>query len=82
MRQDFTEAEILERLEMSLRRMPERRQMIFLAVRLDGESYAKLAERTGLSVRKIECEVAAALVQLDRALHNRHPARWWRRWFG
>jgi RNA polymerase sigma-70 factor (ECF subfamily) len=82
MQRDFTEAELLERLEMSLRRMPERRRMIFLAVHLDGESYAKLAERTGLSVRNIECEVAAALLQLDDALRGSSPESWWRRWFG
>ena len=85
MQQDLTETELLERLEMALRRMPELRRMIFLAVRLDGASYTKLAERTGLSVKQVEREVARAIAQIDRCLEQRKavPARlWWRRWFG
>lgn len=81
MREDLTRDEILLRLDFGLRRMPKRRRMIFLAVRLDGASYAELAERTGLSIRQVEREVAAALVQLDRAVHDNPSDRWWRRWF-
>ena len=81
MGEDLTRDEILQRLDIGLRRMPKRRRMIFLAVRLDGASYAELAERTGLSIRQVEREVAAALVQLDRAAHDDPSGCWWHRWF-
>jgi len=61
--------------------MPERRRTIFLALRLDGASYAELAERTGLSVRQIERELAPALVQLRRAVREGACEPRWRRWF-
>jgi RNA polymerase sigma-70 factor (ECF subfamily) len=79
MRQDLTRDEILQRLDTGLRRMPKRRRMIFLAVRLDDASYAELAERTGLAVRQVEREIAAALLQLDDALCGRQSLPWWRR---
>lgn len=79
MRQDLTEAEILERLEIGLQSMPKRRRMIFLAVRQGGASYAELAEQTGLSVRQVEREIAAALLQLDDALCGGQSLPWWRR---
>lgn len=81
MRANLTRDEILQRLDIGLRRMPRWRRMIFLAVRLDGASYAELAEKTGLSVRQVEREVAAALVQLDRVLHDDSSDCWWQRWF-
>lgn len=81
MPEDLTEAEILARLEIGLQRMPEQRRAIFLAVRLDGASYAELAERIGVTVQQIEREVAAALVELDRAVHDDPSDCWWRRWF-
>jgi RNA polymerase sigma-70 factor (ECF subfamily) len=79
MGEDLTDAEILERLNRELRRMPKRRRMIFLAVRLDGASYIDLAEQTGLAVRQVEREIAAALLQLDDALCGRQSLPWWRR---
>jgi RNA polymerase sigma-70 factor (ECF subfamily) len=79
MRQDLKESEILDRLEIGLQCMPKRRRMIFLAVRLDGASYAELAEQTGLSALQIEREVAAALLQLDDALCGRQSLPWWSR---
>ena len=61
--------------------MPERRRTIFLALRLNGASYAELAERTELSVRKIERELAVALVQLRRAVREGVCEPLWQRWF-
>lgn len=73
--------ELLARLEVALHSLPRRRREIFLAVRLDGTSYAELAEKTGLTVRQIEREVARAIAQIDRALDGRRPERGWRRLF-
>ena len=76
---NLTRAEVLERIEAALARMPERRRAIFLAVRLDGTSYAEIAERSGLSVLQVEREIAAALLQLDDALCAAPHSPWWRR---
>jgi RNA polymerase sigma-70 factor (ECF subfamily) len=77
--EDLTEAESLGRLNRELRRMPKRCRVIFLAVRLDGASYAELAEQTGLSIRQVEREIAAALLQLDDALCGQQSLPWWSR---
>lgn len=73
---------LLARIEAALLTLPPTRREIFLAVRLDGASYAELAEQTGLPIKRVEREVATALVQIDRALHDPRPQAWWRRWFG
>lgn len=75
----FTEAEVLERLERALARMPERRRAVFLAARQEGLGYAEIAERNGIAVRQVEREIAAAVLQLDDAVAGRVP--WWRRLF-
>ncbi len=80
-----SDPELLARIEAALLTLPRRRRAIFLAVRLDGTSYAELAERTGLSIRQVEREVARAIAHIDRRLERRErpPLRpWWRCWFG
>jgi RNA polymerase sigma-70 factor (ECF subfamily) len=74
--------ELLARIEAALLLLPRMRRQIFLAVCRDDASYAALAGQTGLSTNQVEREVAAALVQIDRALHDPGPDPWWRRWFG
>jgi RNA polymerase sigma-70 factor (ECF subfamily) len=84
-RDQQADPELLARIEAALLTLPRRRRQIFLAVRLDGTSHAQLAERTGLSVRKVEREVARALMQIDRCLERRETVpshALWRRWFG
>lgn len=71
--------EYLARLEAALRTLPQRRRAIFLAVSRDGLSYAEVADRTGLSCKRVEREVARALVQLHRAVHCDPREPWWRR---
>ena len=74
--------ELLARLEAALRSLPRRRREMFLAVRLDAISYGEIAQRTGLSAKRVEREFARALLQLHRAVHDRRAGPWWRRWFG
>ncbi len=77
--------ELLTRIEAALLTLPRKRRAIFLAVRLDGMSYAELATQTGLSVRQVEREVACAIAHIDRCLEQRETSRtrpWWQRWFG
>ncbi len=79
MSENLTEAEIIERLEAGLQRMPELRREIFLAIRLDDLSYAEIAERTGLSVKQVEREFARSMVTLLEAFDGRQPMPWWKR---
>lgn len=49
--------------------------------RLDGLPYVEIAERYGISVRRMERHIAEAMLRPDRALDGaRRP--WWRRWLG
>jgi RNA polymerase sigma-70 factor (ECF subfamily) len=41
---------------------------IFLACRLDGYSYAEIAQRTGLSVRGVEKQMSRAIKKLGQHL--------------
>ncbi len=72
MSENLTEAEITERLEAGLVRMPKLRREIFLAIRLDDLSYAEIAERTGLSVEQVERHFAQSMLTLREAL-DRQP---------
>src|SRR5690606_31954061 len=75
-----TDPELLARLDAALRSLPRRRHEIFLAVRQGGAGYAELAEQTGLSVRKVEREIARAIAQIDRFLERGKaspPHPWW-----
>lgn len=67
----------LKRMERAVRKLPRLQREIFLAARLDGMSYAEIAERTGLSVGQVEREIAKALVSIVRCMARR-PRRWWR----
>ena len=79
MSENLTEAEIIERLEAGLQRMPKLRREIFLAIRLDDLSYAEIAERTGLSVKQVERHFARSMVTLLEAFDGRPPVPWWKR---
>ena len=68
----------LKWMERAVRKLPRLQREIFLAARLDDMSYVEIAERTGLSVREVEREIARALVSIARRM-KRRPRRWWRR---
>jgi len=78
MSEELTEAQIIERLEAGLRRMPKMRREIFLALRLDGLSYEEIAERTGLSVKQVERHVARSMLTLLDAIYGLAPTPWWK----
>jgi len=58
----------LARIEQAVLRLKPLTREIFLACRLDGSSYAEIAEQTGLSVRGVEKQMSRALKQLGRQL--------------
>lgn len=79
MSENLAEAEIIEKLEAVLQRMPKLRREIFLAIRLDDMSYAEIAERTGLSAKQVERQFARSLVAHLEAFEGRPPLPWWKR---
>ena len=60
----------LVRIEQGLDRLKPLARNVFLARRLDGYSYAEIAEQTGLSVRGVEKQMSRAIKQLARHLHD------------
>jgi RNA polymerase sigma factor (sigma-70 family) len=60
--------DMLARLEAAMLRLRPRTREIFMAHRLDGLSYAEIAERTGLSVKGVEKQMSKAIAQIDRML--------------
>jgi RNA polymerase sigma-70 factor (ECF subfamily) len=58
----------LRRLEHVVGKMKPRTREIFLAHRIDGFTYAEIAERTGLSIRGVEKQMSKAIAKIDRLL--------------
>lgn len=63
--------DMLNRIEEAIRKLKPLTQQIFLAHRLDGYSYAEIAERTGLSVKGVEKHMSRAIAHIDRTLAPR-----------
>lgn len=62
--------DMLRRLEAAMMRLRPRTREIFMAHRIDGMTYAEIAEQTGLSVKGVEKQMSKALAQLDRMLNR------------
>ena len=62
--------DMLRRLDAAMMRLRPKTREIFMAHRLDGMTYAEIAERTGLSVKGVEKQMSKALAQLDRLLNR------------
>lgn len=62
--------DMLRRLEVAMMRLRPRTREIFMAHRIDGMTYAEIAEQTGLSVKGVEKQMSKALAQLDRMLNR------------
>lgn len=60
----------LTRIEQAMLRLKPLTRQIFLARRLDGYSYAEIAEQTGLSVKGVEKQMSRAIKQLGRHLRR------------
>lgn len=58
----------LNRLEAAMARLKPKTREIFMAHRLDGLSYAEIAERTGMSVKGVEKQMSRAIVELRRLM--------------
>lgn len=62
--------DMLRRLEAAIMRLRPRTREVFMAHRMEGLTYAEIADRTGLSVKGVEKQMSKALVQLDRMLNR------------
>ena len=62
--------DMLNRLEAAMMRLRPKTREIFVAHRVEGLTYAEIADRTGLSVKGVEKQMSKALVQLDRMLNR------------
>lgn len=60
--------DVLERLEAAMLRLRPLTREIFMAHRLDGYTYREIAERTGLSLKRVEKHMSRAIAQLDDIL--------------
>lgn len=60
--------DVLRRLEHAIERLKPRTREIFLAHRIEGLTYAEIAERTGLSVKGVEKQMSKAIAKIDRLL--------------
>jgi RNA polymerase sigma-70 factor (ECF subfamily) len=60
--------DVLNRLEAAMLKLKPLTREIFMAHRLDGLTYAEIAERTGLSVKGVEKHMSKAIAQVDRCV--------------
>lgn len=60
--------DVLDRLETAMLRLRPMTRQIFMAHRLDGYTYREIAERTGLSLKRVEKHMSRAIAQLDDIL--------------
>jgi RNA polymerase sigma factor (sigma-70 family) len=73
-------SERLAAMERALLSLPRLSREIFLARRLDGNSYADIAAVTGLSERQVERRMAKTVRRLNRYLRGDERTAWqlWR----
>ena len=77
---DKADPDLIRRLEAAITNIPKRQRDIFLAHRVHGMSYAKIADRTGLTVRQVERNMARAIYKLAKQMDGRQLT-WWERRF-
>lgn len=58
--------DLLRLVEEAMLELRPRTREVFMAVRVDGLSYAEIREQTGLSLKAIEKEMARALAHINR----------------
>jgi RNA polymerase sigma-70 factor (ECF subfamily) len=60
--------DMLTRVEAAMLKLRPKTREIFMAHRIDGLSYAEIAERTGLSIKGVEKQMSKAIAQIDRMM--------------
>lgn len=59
---------MLRHVEAAMLKLRPKTREIFMAHRIDGLSYAEIAELTGLSIKGVEKQMSKAIAQIDRLL--------------
>jgi RNA polymerase sigma-70 factor (ECF subfamily) len=62
--------DMLQRVETAVLRLRPKTREIFMAHRVEGLSYAEIAQRTGLSVKGVEKQMSKAIAAIDRMLER------------
>lgn len=62
--------DMLERVEAAVLKLRPKTREIFMAHRLEGLSYAEIAERHGMTVKGVEKQMSKAIAGLDRMLER------------
>lgn len=62
--------DMLQRVEAAVLRLSPRTREIFMAHRVEGFSYAEIAQRTGLSIKGVEKQMSKAIAAIDRMLER------------
>ena len=60
--------DMLRHVEAAMLKLRPKTREIFVAHRIDGLSYAEIAELTGLSIKGVEKQMSKAIAQIDRLL--------------
>jgi RNA polymerase sigma-70 factor (ECF subfamily) len=69
----------LRRAERAVDRMQGMDRKVFLAIRVDEQSYSQIAERFEISVADVERHFASSLRILMKAMDEKDPW-WWKFW--
>jgi RNA polymerase sigma-70 factor (ECF subfamily) len=77
---DIPDPELLRRMEEAMMNMPKRQRDIFIAHRVHGMSYGEIGDRTGLTVRQVERQMAKAIYKLVKQMDG-EKLSWCERWF-
>lgn len=70
------DAELMARLERAMLALPRATREVFLAHRIDGYSYGKIADITGLNVRQVRHHMVKAILQLSRYAAGDERTAW------
>lgn len=60
--------DMLTRVEAAMLKLRPKTREIFMAHRIDGLSYAEIAQRTGLTIKGVEKQMSKAIAKIDRML--------------
>jgi RNA polymerase sigma-70 factor (ECF subfamily) len=62
--------DMLKQVEAAVLKLRPKTREIFMAHRVEGLSYAEIAQRTGLSVKGVEKQMSKAIAAIDRVLQR------------
>ena len=62
--------DMLARVEAAVMKLRPKTREIFMAHRIEGLSYAEIAQRTGLSVKGVEKQMSKAIAAIDRLIER------------